>query len=765
LSSGAATCTTSSLAAGSHAITAAYGGDAVHAGSTSNQLTQVVNPVIAPTTTSINSSGNPSVHGQAVTFYATVSGNGPTGSVIFKDGNSTIIGCGGVALNAGQASCTTTLLNVGTHAVTAMYSGDSGHATSTSSSLSQSVTLRGVVRAYVSNASDNTVSVIDASSNSVLATIAMPASPGWIAPHPDGHHIYVVMATGSVAVLDTATNAISTTIAVGSGPGGIGLNGLGTRAYVPSQYDHNVAVIDTATNTVIATIPIPTGYATHVGVHPDGSRVYVGDQSSTVYVIDANANTVIASIGVGAFVGEITVSPWGEYAYAANINGNSVSVIDTATNTVVATVPAGPGCLYCGPVSVAVHPAGTYVYAPSDGDSLVHVIRASDNTAVASAPTGNFPIHAAVDPDGSSLYVSKYDDGTVSVIATATNTVTTVVGVGVHPGGSSVVDAEIASSTITGFAPSSGGIGTSVMITGTHFTGASAVRFNGTSASYVVNSSTQIVAVVPAGATSGSIGVTTPGGTATSGSAFTVVAAPTITTFTPASGPVGTSVVITGSNLTGATTVRFNGLTAIFTVNSATQITATVPTGATTGVLTVTTPGGTATSSSSFTVTAGPAPTISSFTPTSGPVGTSVTIKGTSLAGATAVTFNGIAASFTVKGMQILATVPSGATTGRVAVTTPGGTATSSTDFTVISPPTITSFTPQSGPVGTSVTITGTNFTGATTVKIGNSGAVFTVNSSTSITATVPKSAKTGPISVTTPAGTATSASNFTVTK
>src|SRR5205823_192843 len=79
-------------------------------------------------------------------------------------------------------------------------------------------------------------------------------------------------------------------------------------------------------------------------------------------------------------------------------------------------------------------------------------------------------------------------------------------------------------------------------------------------------------------------------------------------------------------------------------------------------------------------------------------------------------------------------------------------------------PPTINSFSPTSGPVGTSVTITGNNFAGAIAVAFNGTGASFTVNTSTQITATVPNGATTGPISVTTPGGTATSAGNFTAT-
>jgi hypothetical protein len=154
--------------------------------------------------------------------------------------------------------------------------------------------------------------------------------------------------------------------------------------------------------------------------------------------------------------------------------------------------------------------------------------------------------------------------------------------------------------TIASFTPTSGSVGSSVSISGTGFTGATAVRFNGTTAIFTVVSDAAIQATVPAGATSGPLSVTTPGGTATSANSFAV--APTITNFTPTSGLVGASVTISGTNFTGATAVRFNGTAANFTVPSETVIQATVPAGATTGPLSVTTPAGTGTSGSAFTV-------------------------------------------------------------------------------------------------------------------------------------------------------------------
>jgi len=162
-------------------------------------------------------------------------------------------------------------------------------------------------------------------------------------------------------------------------------------------------------------------------------------------------------------------------------------------------------------------------------------------------------------------------------------------------------------------------------------------------------------------------------------------AAPTITTFSPTSGPVGTTVTIAGTGFTGATSVRFAGTAAAFTAGSDTSLSATVPSGAANGPITVTTPAGTATSATGFTVTTVKvAPTISSFSPTSGPVGTVVTINGTGFTGTTSVTFGGASATFSVVSDTVLkATVPTSARTGPISVTTPGGTATSSRSFRV----------------------------------------------------------------------------------
>lgn len=179
--------------------------------------------------------------------------------------------------------------------------------------------------------------------------------------------------------------------------------------------------------------------------------------------------------------------------------------------------------------------------------------------------------------------------------------------------------------TITSFSPTSGTVGTTVVITGTNFSPIASeneVHWSPNQQAQVISSTpTSITAVVPPGASFGKIYVTVScHPIAISTGNFTVGAAPvpTITSFTPSSGPVGTSVTITGTNFSTtpvSNTVRFNGTVAAVSASTATSITTTVPANATTGKITVTISGNTATSTPNFTVT-----TPTSLTITSQPV-------------------------------------------------------------------------------------------------------------------------------------------------
>jgi uncharacterized repeat protein (TIGR03803 family) len=146
------------------------------------------------------------------------------------------------------------------------------------------------------------------------------------------------------------------------------------------------------------------------------------------------------------------------------------------------------------------------------------------------------------------------------------------------------------------------------------------------------------------------------------------------------SAKVNASVPLLGQGFNTATGVLFGTGAGTLTITNDTFATGKILSGATTGLITVKEPGGNLTTLQNFKIS----PTISSFTPTSGPVGTLVTINGTALKAATAVKFGTVAATFTVvSDTKITATVPTGAVTAKIAVTTPGGTAMSATVFTV----------------------------------------------------------------------------------
>jgi hypothetical protein len=163
-------------------------------------------------------------------------------------------------------------------------------------------------------------------------------------------------------------------------------------------------------------------------------------------------------------------------------------------------------------------------------------------------------------------------------------------------------------------------------------------------------------------------------------------------------------------------------------------------------------------------------PRITSFTPAHAPISSLVTITGVNFTGASKVLFNsaagGTAANFTFDAdTQIRAIVPIDATNGKITIINDFGAGSSAADFLVTMPPIIASFAPENGPVGTPVTILGSNFIGATGVAFnGVNAAALAIDSNTQIRANVPAGATTGKISVTGPEGSGVSANVFTVT-
>lgn len=241
----------------------------------------------------------------------------------------------------------------------------------------------------------------------------------------------------------------------------------------------------------------------------------------------------------------------------------------------------------------------------------------------------------------------------------------------------------------------------------------------------------------------------------------------------PDHGPPGTQVTLLGLNFTGATAVKFNGVDSAFTVDTPTQISTTVPKGATTGPITVVAPGGTAVSSDNFTIADSAAPPTILTQPVAQTVraGASITfsiaatgapplsyqwrLDGVNLAGATN-------ANLALNNVQ-----PSAAGNYSVVISNPAGSVASAAALLTVLPtlpvPTLSSFSPSSGAPGMLVTIDGVNLSGIQEIKFGDTSAGFISLSEKQILTVVPADAVASPIQIIASGGTATSVAKFTV--
>jgi large repetitive protein len=349
--------------------------------------------------------------------------------------------------------------------------------------------------------------------------------------------------------------------------------------------------------------------------------------------------------------------------------------------------------------------------------------------------------------------------------------------------------------SIIDIVPSSGPPGTAVTIFGMHLEGTNRVTFNGVDASsFPVRSPEQVQATAPAGATTGPLRVSGPGGSAMSTINFTIsqdVVPPSVRVTAPNGGErfqPGQQVMIQWQSSDNMGVVAHNvqfsadggGTFSDIVINlpgSAQSFSWTVPNRPTTqGVIQVVVRDAAGNQSSdrsdsvfTIAISTSSAPTIASFSPMSGLPGTVVTISGTNFSVADLVDLSVLfnvteAAVGSASATSIVAAVPLGATTGTLKVTTPAGTATSTSPFTVTTPaPAISSFSPLSGRPGDLVNITGTGLSEIEIVRFNGVQAPFTLESDTSIAATVPSGATTGPIEFFSRTRTVKSASNFTV--
>lgn len=301
--------------------------------------------------------------------------------------------------------------------------------------------------AYITNKDDDTVSVIDIATNTVVATVDVGNGPQAAVVSPDGEKVYVanrLEMTAGISVIDTATNTLTDYLGafypvfMAISPDGERLY-ISTEAWKKSNEHHFLYVYDIANNTtarvdlrnMLNNYIIKNGNSRGVAVSPDGSKAYVAVAGrDVVNVIDTAANTVSKVIVVGNWPWGVAVSPDGTRLYVTNHDDDTVSVIDTAANSELLTVNVGLGS---GPVGIAVSPNGAKAYVANKKNDTVSVIDTVSNTVTATVPVGDAPMGLSVSPTGTRVYVTCAGNNIVSVIDTATNTVINNVLVGNKP--------------------------------------------------------------------------------------------------------------------------------------------------------------------------------------------------------------------------------------------------------------------------------------------------------------------------------------------
>ena len=299
--------------------------------------------------------------------------------------------------------------------------------------------------AYITNYNDNTVSVINVATNTVINTIKVSSNPYGVSASPDGSKVYVTnYGDSTVSVINTATNAVSATITVGVKPAGICVNPDGSKVYVANTIDGTVSVINASTNTVSTNVKIgvsPWG----VCVSPDGNKVYVtgnfNQEISSVNVINTVADTVSRNIylAYNPHYG-VTISPDGNKLYITNNLDSTVSVMNTDT-IAIDTIKVG-----FQPIDITMSPDGSKLYVIGSIEQQVYlknyltnvgevkVINTATHTISSTIITdGTFPSGISVSSDGSNLYVVNSGDNIVSVINIASKAVTATIAVGNRP--------------------------------------------------------------------------------------------------------------------------------------------------------------------------------------------------------------------------------------------------------------------------------------------------------------------------------------------
>lgn len=296
---------------------------------------------------------------------------------------------------------------------------------------------------YVSNADDQSLSVLDASTQRVVDTIALGTFVAWLVADPGGAWVYAV--TGSdartISIIETLSGTVQGSIGLAGGaPSDLAIDAAGAFLYVTEQTAKTLGIVDLGARRYVKGVPV-TGTPVGVALDPTRSRAYVATvrdgslPAGRVQVIDLATQAVVATWLEGTLptAGPLAVLPDGSALYVADSFTNVVYVVDLAEEALVTTIAVGSQ-----PTKLAVHPSGAFVYVGNWQGDTVSVIDTAQQRVVASIPVGDQPAGLAVHPEAPLLYVANSLGNTVTVVDLVTHRALQQVAVGQRPWGVAV---------------------------------------------------------------------------------------------------------------------------------------------------------------------------------------------------------------------------------------------------------------------------------------------------------------------------------------
>jgi YVTN family beta-propeller protein len=317
------------------------------------------------------------------------------------------------------------------------------------------------VRVYVTNEASGDISVIDPSTQTVIATVKVGKRPRGVKISPDGKLLYVALSgspsappgvdektlpppdrsADGIGEVDLATNTLTRVIHAGNDPEQVDISLDGSRLYVANEDTAQVSVVDVKTGSIVATAKVgaePEG----VTLRPDGKVVYVtSEEDGDVAAIDTATNKVLTRIPVGHRPRAIGFLPDGSRAFVTLENDAAIAVIDSQAHKFMQTIQLGDPekTPRPRPMGITVRPDGATLYVTTGSFGQLFLIDPAKNQPAGSIAVGQRPWGVGLAPDGKTVFTANGPSNDVSIVDVTTQQVVKKIPVGMRPWGIAVL--------------------------------------------------------------------------------------------------------------------------------------------------------------------------------------------------------------------------------------------------------------------------------------------------------------------------------------